>query len=280
MGAGAAGFATLVVPMAAYFLWLGNFQNFLQEYFIITFQSIDNILGSNDRGEFFRREDLAYMAVAFAGAVTALFALKKARWFPPVAVAWFTLCLSKYCRTYYYIPVNVLMVFTIYGAMRCFDRDFGGKRYVFIALLAAALGYFGYTNAWTYRHDYFYGRKLTIQRERPQQYIKLLSGELHPRVLYWWCGDHGYGIEAEDLPACKYWALQAGCTQEMIDNQDQAVKNKLADYVFVETHDTFHQKILVSEGYTRCNQPEFGPYRVYSYRAEEEEDLGYVEDED
>ena len=291
-GAGFAGFATVVVPMVLYFLWVGNFQDFIREYFLITFQSIDNILGSNDKGEFFRKEDLAYMYVAIAGALTATFALKKAKWFPLLALAWFTLCLSKYCRTYYYIPVNVLMVFTLFGTLRCLDKDFGFKRYVFVTLLAIAVGYFGYTNAWTYKHDYFYGRKMTIQRERPQQYIKLLACEHHPRVLYWWCGDHGYGIEAEDLPACKYWALQAGCTQEMIDNQDLAVKNKLADYVFVETHDTFHQQILLDEGYSRCHQPEYGPYRVYRKKPvnqkeadddfwyTEEEDRGYVEDED
>ena len=78
----------------------------------------------------------------------------------------------------------------------------------------------------------------------------------------------------------------------MIDNQDLAVKNKLADYVFVETHDTFHQQILLDEGYSRCHQPEYGPYRVYRKKPvnqkeadddfwyTEEEDRGYVEDED
>ena len=262
-GASLAGFAVIVVPMLAYFLWTGTLGAFVNEYFAVTYQSIDNILNRSNKGEFFRKEVVAYMVLAATGAVSAAFALKKAKWFPPVALAWFLLCLSRYCRTYYFIPVNVLMLFTVFAIFRCFDRDFGFKRYVLGVLLVAAVSFFGYKNAWTYRHDYLYGRKMDLLRERTHSYVKALSKEHNPRVLYWNCGDHGYGIEAEDLPACKYWALQAGSTKEMKENQKEAVLNRVPDYVFVHTYDRRRQKTLLKMGYTQCPEPEYGRYKIF-----------------
>ena len=264
IGSAIAGFAVPVVPILAYFLWVGAADDFINEYFVTTFVTINNIVGSNDPGEFLRSEMQGYIALASAGALTATFVLKKHRWFPMVALVWFFLCLGKYARTYYFIPVNVLMVFTALGIISCFEKEFGFRRYIFGPVLAAALVFFWISNSWTYQHDYFYGRKMTIQRERPQQYIKSLAREHNPRVLYWGCGDHGYGIEAEDLPACKYWALQAGATQEMMDDQDNAVEKRLADFVLIKTYDNYHQQKLLEVGYFLCPEPEFGDYTVFS----------------
>lgn len=263
-GAAMAGFAVIVVPMLLYFLWKGILGAFIQEYFITTFQTIDNIMDSNDKGEFFRSEMLGYMAFAVAGAITSIFVLKKARWFPPVALAWFLLCLSRYARSYYFIPVNVLMVFTVLVVIRCFDKDFGFRRYICGALIAVGAWYLVHTNAWTYEHDYFFGRKPTIHRERAGEYMQTVAREHNPRVLYFGCGDHGYGILAEDLPACKYWAIQAGCTKEMTDDQENAVKKGLADFVFINTYDKYRQDLLLESGYSLCDKPEYGDYRLFS----------------
>ena len=268
-GGALAGFSVAVLPFVVYFLCKGIFGAFIQEYFVTTFTTIHNISGFG-KGELFRMEMIAYLTLAATGAVSSVFILKKGRWFPPVALAWFILCLGMYARTYYFIPLNVLMVFTALGIVRCMDRDFGVRRFVFGPLIAAAILFFGISNGRTYRHDYFYGRKMTIHRTRAQEYVNLLAGERNPRVLYWFCGDHGYGIKAEDLPACRYWSIQAGYTREMKEDQDNAAKNQQADFVFVETYDRRRQQMLLEWGYTRCPTPEFGPYRVFRKPRPEE----------
>ena len=262
-GGALGGFALIVVPVLALLWREGALEAFFQEYFLKTFLTINNILDANDPGEFLRYEMLGYMAVAVAGTLSAAVALKKAKWFPPVALAWFLLCLARYARTYYFIPVGTLMVFTVLALLRCFERDFGWKRYVFGTLIAGALVFFGISNGWTYKEDYFYGREMNLHRERAQAYIHLVAEKRHPRVLYWGCGDHGYGIRAEDLPACKYWALQAGSTPEMDENQENTVKNQLADFIFINTYDWEREHKLSEYGYIRCPKPEFGPYGVF-----------------
>ncbi len=264
VGATLAGFAVVVGPIMLYLLWVGAADEFINEYFITTFTTINNIVGSHDKGEFLRYEMIGYLSLAIAGAITAIFALDKAEWFPPAALAWFLLFLSRYSRTYYYIPVNALMVFTMFGILRCFDKDFGWKRFIFGPILLGAIVFLGISNQWTYKNDYFNGRDRNIHRERAKAFIELVAREHHPRVLYWGCGDHGYGIKAEDLPACKYWALQAGCTQAMLDNQEDAVKNRLADFVFVNSYDWGRLKKLQEYGYHPCPEPRYGTYRAFS----------------
>lgn len=267
VGSALEGFAVPILPMMAYLLWVGAADDFVNEYFITTFNTINIILSSGDKGEFLRHEMIGYICVAASGAVTAVFALKKARWFPPVALLWFWICLGRYARTYYFIPINVLMVFTAFGALRCLEKDWGWKRYFFGTLMVASLAFFIKTNAWTYEKDYLYGRDITLQRERSHAFVRLMTREEKPRVLYWGCGDHGFGIQAEDLPACKYWAFQAGSTEEMFRNQEDAARNHLADFVFVDTYDTRRQKLLLEWGYTRCYDPAFGTYRAFSKKA-------------
>ena len=263
-GSALAGFLVPVLPMMAYLLWVGAADDFVREYFSVTFTTIDNILGSNDKGEFLKIRIVAYMSVAAVGAITAAFALKKGKWFPPVALAWFLLCLSRYARTYYFIPVNVLMVFAVFGALRCFDRGFGFKRYIFGLLIAASLVFLGATTWKSYKKDYFYGRYKNIYRERADAMVRLFAREHNPRVLYWGCGDRGFGIEAEDLPACKYWSIQAGCTQDMKAMQEETARDRKADFIVVNTYDWKRQEKLREYGYYRCMDPEYGPYRAYS----------------
>lgn len=268
VGATLGGLSVIVLPILLYLLYCGALNAFVNDYFLTTFTTINNILGSNDKGEFFRSEMVAYDVLAVAGVLTAAFALRQKKWFPPVALIWFLLCLSRYTRTYYFIPVNVLMVFTAFGILRCFEKDFGIKRFLFGPLLLVAIIYCAYKNAWTYRQDYFYGREMNLYRERAWECVDFLATEKHPRVLYWGCGEHGFGIKAEDLPACKYWAIQTGATAEMFENQNDAVRNRQADYVFVETLDRNRQNLLEAFGYTRCPHPEFGRHRLFKKQSD------------
>ena len=94
--------------------------------------------------------------------------------------------------------------------------------------------------------------------------VRLFAREHNPRVLYWGCGDRGFGIEAEDLPACKYWSIQAGCTQDMKAMQEETARDRKADFIVVNTYDWKRQEKLREYGYYRCMDPEYGPYRAYS----------------
>ena len=65
------------------------------------------------------------------------------------------------------------------------------------------------------------------------------------------CHDHGEGVPVNALPACKYWSLQMGYTQAMVDDQVNAVKQHRCDAVFVENDNDEMIALLEDNGYYR-----------------------------
>jgi len=88
-------------------------------------------------------------------------------------------------------------------------------------------------------------------REIWYYYPTLLSQYEQPRLLYLMCHDHGEGVPVNALPACKYWSLQMGYTQAMVDDQVNAVKGHKCDAVFVESDNDAMIQLLEDNGYYR-----------------------------
>lgn len=79
--------------------------------------------------------------------------------------------------------------------------------------------------------------------------VTYLMGQVkNPTVLNYMSTETGRGVPVHCMPAIKYWAWQTGATKEMRDDQEQAIRNHVPDFVFindfekgVEQRDSFLQ---------------------------------------
>ena len=70
----------------------------------------------------------------------------------------------------------------------------------------------------------------------------------NPKILNLSSHEYGCGIEANSLPAGKYWALQNGASNNMIDGQKAILSNKSADFIIIdETRNTSNTNIESSD---------------------------------
>ena len=83
-----------------------------------------------------------------------------------------------------------------------------------------------------------------------------------PKILYYHGYECGFGIEANSLPVSKYWALQNGAVQSMIQHQDSVLCSGIADIVvFQPSHYTFSssepqtvtEHRMIDAGYTHIS---------------------------
>ena len=108
----------------------------------------------------------------------------------------------------------------------------------------------------TPRHSLFY--KQDVKQDAWNYYANLMSQYDSPRMLYLFSHDHSQGVPSHGLPACKYWSLQVGYTQEMLDDQINAVKQRKADVILVDDADTAYVNLAVQCGYHQYDYTDAG----------------------
>ena len=76
----------------------------------------------------------------------------------------------------------------------------------------------------------------------------IMSQIKNPKVM---CFPMSYGIgtPAGSLPACRYWILQAGATNEMIEEREKDLKSGVADFICIPSPSNEKVKEFESYGY-------------------------------
>lgn len=75
----------------------------------------------------------------------------------------------------------------------------------------------------------------------------MLGKGYKPKVLCYRAMDVGVGMDLKSIPATKYWTFQTGATHEMIENQDNAVRQRGADVIYTLSYN--HHMFLRANGY-------------------------------
>ena len=110
------------------------------------------------------------------------------------------------------------------------------------------------------RHYLFFHNQ---QDRKAFYYYSMLMTQIHkPTIIYLNCHERGYGILSEALPGCKYWGLQLGATQEMMDNPKDAVVKRMSDFVVAKEDDKASIALIERAGYHRYDFTDVGlpPY--------------------
>lgn len=247
-----------MLPMLAWLLYKGCLKDFINEYFLITFNTFDNMQGhqitvSGVFSMFLGKRVIVFTLGMIAGMIAYCRVIRRDWLMATIALVWFigVILLNGTDRIY----LNVLSLFTV----------------LFVGLAAKKLS--RWTHRWsivigfalvslafmlvTAEHKSLFFRQLP-DREIWYYYPRLMSQLESPKLLYLMCHDHGEGVPVNGLPACKYWSKQEGHTPEMVADQIDCVKNHRCDVAFVQSDNEEMIQLLEDNGYYRYDFADAG----------------------
>ena len=269
-----------ILPMVIVLALQGCLDEFINEYFLVTASTFDNMNGTwiTARGvlKMFLGKRLAiFSLLMIAGMVLYLMRATTHRIWAVLAFIWFLAVIMLNGTDAIYF--NVLSVFTVLFAgiiAQLLGRWFHHWALILPLAIAVLAALFYMTD----RSSLFNSR--TPQQDAWYYYATLMQQYDKPHTLYLMCHDHGEGVPSEALPACKYWSLQMGHTQEMLDDQLDAVKQQRSDVVFVMSDNAEMVALLDATGYHRYDFTDAGigdkqypRYLLYSRRPLDTKDF-------
>ncbi len=247
-----------ILPMIAWLAWKGCLMDFINEYFLNTFNTFDNLHGEQITPKqvllmFLGKRVIMFTLGVIASVIIYCKTIGKGWLMAVIALLWFmaVILLNGTDRIY----LNVLSLFTVLAAgivtqaLSRWLRWWAVVGVLGIGVLALLFG--------TVEHKSLFAKQLP-DREIWYYYPTLLSQYERPRLLYLMCHDHGEGVPVDALPACKYWSLQMGYTPAMVEDQINAVKGHKCDAVFVDSDNIAMIQLLENNGYCRNDFAEAG----------------------
>ncbi len=264
---GLLGIASLTLPFVVYFLWKGNLTAMVQEYFVNTFlitgrgddpgvdRTVLYTLFTNPKSVSFT----VMLVGIFAGAVLFCRCFRVAYWLLLAYVPFFLFLELEPSINHYFTIVTPFCIFVLLLIVHCCVRWINRCPQIVFAAIVACIFLCGtaYNTRWS-RFVFFPSE----DQERWDEVQMVLRQKQYPRILVG-ARDHGYGILARALPACKYWALQLNASAEMKEERHQAIRARKPDFVLlvskgnamkeVEHEDPEFFTVLRESGYRQCH---------------------------
>ena len=229
------GVVVLLLPFLAYFLYVGCFSDFIQEYFLNTFITTKSInpLG-NTAKVLIRPACWLSFVMGFLSTLLAAGMLKRHRWFPLLAFLFVFVLSAVNARDYYFVINAVFMLFCPVWFLNHLNTRFKSKILSIIAGGVIVSFCIAENLVHDLRHpdtgDLFF--QDNMMRRNFYKYAYLLVQIPQPRIvsIYGW---NPLDANCEALPACKYWSLQWGATHSMIEEMKVSIRNRAADAVLI-----------------------------------------------
>lgn len=245
------GAGLIILPFSLYFICIGCMRDFIYEYFIRTFSTVNNSQGNG-------MKSLLYPNVAFFNIVmlfsVCLFAFYKRKMgskcmFPLISFLWFLLITAQNAWNYYF---NSLSSFFVFGliAYSCWieKKVYWKKRWILaIPILMMMIIILPIKFVPTVRDSFLLNNQ--IEAEAFTTFSNYIKTKTKPKILYIGGIPSGVGVVAEALPACRFFFCQTGQTEDMGNEQKKAVMNHIADYIIVSKNDLDIIPFLQKNGY-------------------------------
>ncbi len=264
---GLLGIAALTLPFVVYFLWKGNLTAMVQEYFVNTFlitgrgddpgvdRTVLYTLFTNPKSVSFT----VMLVGILAGAVLFCRCFRVAYWLLLAYVPFFLFLELEPSISHYFTIVTPFCIFVLLLIVHCCVRWINRCPQIVFASIVACIFLCGtaYNTRWS-RFVFFPSE----DQERWDEVQMVLRQKQYPRILVG-ARDHGYGILARALPACKYWALQLNASAEMKEERHQAIRARKPDFVLLVSkgnamkevghEDPEFFTVLRESGYRQCH---------------------------
>lgn len=244
------GAAVVVLPIVVLLAAQGCLDDMVNEYFLKTYQTIDNLqsdsmMDGRRLGLLISTPVVVYLVAIVTSVVIAICSRRQLCWPLLVALAWSGLVIAINFKAPFYLQsLAPLALPGVALAARRLNVALSRWPYRIAATVALVA-----LMAWGSNKTAFF----TIAQGTTQRvyyyYAALMAQYDQPRVLYLNCNDRGSSIPACGLPACKYWSKQVAPTPDMLEDQRQAVLQRRADVIIVQTLDDESRRLLEQNGY-------------------------------
>ena len=230
----AAGFIIPALPFIICFLIYGNLGAFINEYFLHTAQTIENIAGDTGSIFPFRLHPFPVLrkTIVMIFVCTALFGYRyKTGYWLTLCCAFFMFIVAIGTEAKYY--ATIIMPFALLLILFFADIIMGKakvlRRYAVVISIVFAVVVTLYSKHYV---DDRYVRAIEM-RDDLYKVEYIMSQIENPKVLVHWL-DNGSGITVNSLPACRHWTHQPGATDEMIASRIDAVRRQVPDFIIIE----------------------------------------------
>lgn len=255
----------IVFPFVIHFLIHDNFNAFIYEYFLNTYQTVqDSNSFTNYIHEWFTifsvswAERLVLLCVSGIGCLIFAKHVKHDKYFPLVMfLGFFSVSIHHAFGNYYISSCLIFSIwFCIWIVNEMKETILGNTQKTIIYFATSILAYlvvFNHTTKEGYliRNAFFYNNA-----ERTSYYhVAYLMAQINkPKVIYFESQDCGYGTPADALPGSIYWTSQLGATEKMKEVQKNDIQLKKADFIITDNRSSQYKQnteFLKQCGYSR-----------------------------
>lgn len=240
---GLAGIGVVVLPFIVYFLCVGNLADFVNEYFVNTFN-----ITNNPDGIFIR--DKSVLTFLFAFIAYFCYRLRIGYWLLLVFLPFYVFLVMRSMRLDYFsvaMPFFVFVLIYIAQKCSCYIRRLGSCGYA--ALLTVI---FLSSVVFNLRVSYFTPFSNTDgMRVATMRYLAQMN---QPKIMFSKY-ELGHGLLARALPACKYWAQQKDASEKMMKDRELDVVNRRADFIVItnaKEASKYFIPLVLKAGYHQC----------------------------
>ena len=223
----------VLAPFAIYMLAVGCLDDFVREYFVVNMEVVARQharMGHPINMLIAHRYTVGvYLLLNGLSALAIGLWVRRYRAFVVVAfLATVLLTVTNAFWLYYYAVCGIFVCFGVVALM----RRLACRPMRLRALLAGATAIVAVVLAMHLCHDESWFFRDNAERKALYDYAYIMSLRPRPRIIYYNTCTSGFGIPVGSLPGCKYWTSQSGATQQMVDDQLQAIMRREADFVF------------------------------------------------
>ena len=218
------GVLIVCLPFVVMFSIMGNLDDFIREYFLVTSKISSHSPRLNVVKWLFSGGTLSgLMIVMTLSTVTVFFMVRRYAWMPLLGFFWFLIITVQNAGwVYYYYCCLIFGLFGLIALAKCYEWFLRSKlsRIAAMLMVILVIGAFSFYKAWqlpTFKpvkhgENHFYETK----RIEYIHHINIVGKVNEPRIVFFNCNNViNVADETGGLPGCKYFAKQYGATPAM-----------------------------------------------------------------
>lgn len=259
-----AGAMAVCLPFIVIFAFMGNLDDFIREYFLVTsrisshaprLNVIKWILGGGVLS--------GIIIVMTISTGTVFFMARKYAWMPLSAFFWFLFITVQNAEwIYYYYSCMIFAIFGLIALARCVDGAMRSRFAISVTMVTTivAVGIFSFYKAYQLptfkpvKHDV--AREFEAKRTEYYRHISVVKRVYKPRIVFFNCNNViNVADETGGLPGCKYFAKQFGATEAMVEAQYEDIKRKRPHFIYVKKRERESLERIEQLGYFHLLEP-------------------------
>lgn len=256
-----AGVGLTALPFLIYFLIQGNFDDFINEYFINTSSTILNLKDYLIQQLLLLYTKKRVLLLLICTIVFNCFIagmLKREKWIFLFCSISF-LAINLVLGTIYYLNLNsIFLISGIIPILKFSNCTLKVKNLLpYTIVVVLPIVYHICQTTYDFWYQPFKFRNESNEAKEFDAINKIIGSVESPRIINVFSYEYGYGIASESMPGCKYWAKQNGATMEMVEEHKKAILSGTADFLYIHhlpslEHNGLSLEQLQAIGYEVC----------------------------